>query len=99
MVEGQDIPSSLWEVTFNVSLGNTQHSQSLVSQARDNSDEHYNMVKKKKTGANTGPSFLLQWNQTGCIMQRQMFQTLQLCGEIHDLSVTASFDVYTENNK
>jgi len=47
MVEGQDIPSSLWEVTFNVSLGNTQHSQSLVSQARDNSDEHYNMVKKK----------------------------------------------------
>lgn len=42
--EGQDIPSSLWEVTVNVNLGNTRHSQSLVSQARDNSDEHYNMV-------------------------------------------------------
>ena len=45
MVEGQDIPSSLWEVTVCVSLGNTQHSQSLVSQARD-SDEHYNMVRR-----------------------------------------------------
>lgn len=45
---GQDIPSSLWEVTFNVSLGNTQHSQSLVSKARDNSDKHYNTVKKQE---------------------------------------------------
>jgi len=92
------MPSSMWEVTVYVNLGNTQHSQSLVSQARDNSDEHYNMVSGGG-GGKYWPLFFLHWNQTGCIMQRQMFQTLQLCGEIQDLSVTACSDVYTENNK
>jgi hypothetical protein len=102
MVEGQDSPSSLQEVTVNGSLENTQHSQLSVSQARDNSDECYDTEEKKKnthTGVNTEPSFLPHWNQTGCVLQRQMFQMLQLHGEIHDLSATACSDVYTENNK
>ena len=48
MVEGQDSPSSLQEVTVNGSLENTQHSQLSVSQARDNSDECYDTEEKKK---------------------------------------------------
>lgn len=46
--EGQNIPTSLWEITVNGSLGKTQHSQSSVSQARGNSEECYDIVKKNQ---------------------------------------------------
>jgi tryptophan synthase alpha subunit len=51
---------------------------------------------KKTRGADTEPSFLLYWNQTGSVLQRQIFQTLQLCGEVHGLCTTDCSDIYTK---